>query len=76
MNEKRTPAGIERAIAALGNQTVLATRLGVTQQAISSWRRRGWVPTMRADEIAQISGVPARDLLNPRLAQMLAPKVA
>lgn len=68
--------GIEQAIEKVGNQTVLATKLGVTQQAVSSWRRRGWVPTMRADEVSQISGVPARELMNPRLVRMLESKVA
>lgn len=54
----------------------LARRLGVTQQAVSSWLRRGWAPTNRADEIQQLVGVPARELLNPRLVKMLGSKVA
>jgi hypothetical protein len=59
-----------------GGQVWLAHRLGVTQQAVSLWSRRGWVPTNRADEIQQLTGVPARELMNPRLVKMLADKVA
>lgn len=57
-------------------QAALAHRMKVSQQAVSSWVRRGWVPTKRADEIEQLTGVPARELLDPRVVKMLAGKVA
>lgn len=85
-NSVPAPTGIEKAVkraaeldgrrTSWGGQSWLAHRLGVTQQAISTWLRRGWVPTNRADEIQQLTGVPARDLLNPRLVRMLTEKVA
>lgn len=53
----------------------LAKKLGVTQQAISVWLCRGYVPTNRADEIEQLTGVPARELLNPRLVKMLGERI-
>jgi transcriptional regulator with XRE-family HTH domain len=54
----------------LSKQEALAHRLGVSQQAISSWARRGWAPLKRCDEISQITGVPARDLMDPRVRKM------
>lgn len=60
--------GIAEAVALAGNQTRLAERLGVTQQAISGWLRRGWVPLRRAQEIEAVTGVARARLINPRIA--------
>lgn len=74
MQQSKTTNGVQRAIAAVGGQVKVGEKLGVTQQAVSSWVRRGFVPLMRADELAQISGVPARELMNPRVVRMVEPK--
>lgn len=57
--------------AVLSRQAALAHRLGVTQQAISAWELRGWAPTKRCDEISQLTGVPARELMDPRVRAMV-----
>ena len=66
-----TKCGIAAAIAAVGTQAELAMKLGVTQQAVSEWERRGFAPSKRCDEISRLSGVPERDLMNPRLRKIL-----
>lgn len=63
--------GIDRAIRAAGSQTKLADRLGCTQQAISAWQKRGWVPLLRGIEIESIYGIDRRLLVNPRIAELV-----
>jgi DNA-binding XRE family transcriptional regulator len=54
----------------LSKQAALGHKLGVTQQAISLWERRGWAPLKRCDEISQLTGVPSRELMDPRVRAM------
>lgn len=63
--------GIAEAVAVAGNQTKLAEKLGVKQQAVSQWLRRGWVPLRRAQEIEAVTGVPRVRLINPRIADLV-----
>lgn len=71
--------GIERAILAAGTQAALAVQLSSrfpevphpSQQALSLWRRQGYVPKDRAREIAAITGVPFQTLLSPALRELL-----
>jgi DNA-binding transcriptional regulator YdaS (Cro superfamily) len=62
---------VEAVVAAAGNQSNLASSLGVTQQAVSKWLRRGWVPLARAAEIEHLFGIPRKQLINPRLVDLL-----
>ena len=55
--------GIGRAIIAIGGQSELARQLGVTQQAINQWYRRGLVPTGRAADVHKLTGVPISELI-------------
>ena len=66
-----THAGVENAITVAGSQVKLAQVLGVTQQAVSRWRLRGWVPLRRAQEIEAQLGVPRITLINPRIADLV-----
>lgn len=51
----------------LTRQAALARHLGVKQQAISAWVRRGWAPMKRVQQISSVTGVPARELMDPRV---------
>jgi len=72
--------GIQRAVLAAGGQRALAERLRSTidgydcpsQQAISLWVRRGYVPNSRVAEIAAATGIDPQSLLAPELRQALA----
>jgi transcriptional regulator with XRE-family HTH domain len=71
MNHQNPPSGIADALTQAGNQAQLAERLGVSQQAISIWLRRGWVPVRRALEIEAQFGIPRSRLISPRLADLV-----
>jgi DNA-binding transcriptional regulator YdaS (Cro superfamily) len=66
-----TPTGIADALTKAGNQEKLADQLGVSQQAVSIWLRRGWVPVRRALEIEAQFGIPRSRLISPRLADLV-----
>lgn len=57
----KNPA-LERALGLLGSDSSLAAGLGVTRQAVSNWRRQGWIPEKHLEIITKITGVPADDL--------------
>lgn len=68
--------GIELACYAAGGQAKLADLLGCSQQNVSMWRRRGWVPVDRVVEIEQATGVDRKLLINPKLVNLLTPPEA
>lgn len=55
----------------LTRQAALAERLKVTQQAVSSWERRGWAPMKRVAEISKLTGVPMRELMPPTVRELV-----
>jgi DNA-binding transcriptional regulator YdaS (Cro superfamily) len=63
-------SGIERAVEVQGSQAALAAALGRTQQAVSLWIQQGYAPAGLVPRIAELTGVAARDLLDPKLAQL------
>ena len=63
--------GIAEAVCLAGSQEKLAEQLGVTQQAVSKWMRRKWVPLRRAQEIEALLGVPRARLINPRIRDLV-----
>lgn len=64
-------SGIAEAVVLAGGQTKLAQQLGVSQQAVSKWERRGYVPAHRVLEIETQYGIPRERLIEPRLADLL-----
>lgn len=68
---KETLTGIEKAIIAAKGQKHLAEKLGVSQQAISFFKSRGYVSPLRAQEIECIYGVNRFELINPKTARAL-----
>lgn len=66
-----TMSGIEQAVKAAGSQVKLAAMLGTTQQNVSSWCRRGYVPPKMAVSIELATGVSRSTLVDPKLAALL-----
>lgn len=64
-------SGIEAAIAAAGKQQLLAEAIGVSQQAVSRWRRRGYVPVCHVVQIETQFGVPRTSLVSPKVLGIL-----
>jgi len=62
--------GIEEAIRIAGGQSAMADAEGVTQQAVSGWRKQGYAPRKRAEGIAERTGVPVDRLVDPRIAKL------
>jgi transposase-like protein len=65
-------APLRRAVEYAGGVTQLARTLGVSQQAVHKWLRRGWVSPDRAAELCGLYGIPAAELLRPELRRLLA----
>jgi len=58
---------LDQAIEKAGGRVPLAKALGVTRQAVYSWRKQGWVPVPRAIEIEDKFGVGRMRLIKPEL---------
>lgn len=59
---------LQRAIDAAGGVKQFARDYGVTHQAVYLWRKKGAVPLDRAVAIERRQGVPAMNIVDPRLA--------
>ena len=66
-NQLSVSTGIAEALQKAGGQARLAWCLGVTQQSISIWLKRGYVPLLRAREIEMIYGVARQRLVSPKV---------
>ena len=75
--ESKEPAlsGIQRAVSEGGGLTPFAARLGVTYQVVQHWLKQGYAPSRYAVEIEATTGVPRRELINPRLADLLVSRL-
>lgn len=63
--------GIREVVLIAGGQAALARQLGVSQQAVSKWVRRGFVPVDRVVEIEAQFGVPRHRLIEPKLRDLV-----
>lgn len=68
-------SGVEQAIDKAGGGTkgkqAIAELLGVTEQAINNFSRKGWFPLERARQVADVYGLPLADLVRPDIRQAL-----
>jgi hypothetical protein len=65
--------GVQKAIKEAGGQVSLAHQLGVSQQAISIWKRQGFVPISRIVEIEAQYGVPRAELVSQEIVNIVDP---
>jgi len=63
--------GIERAIEAAGGEAALGELLGVSQQAVSKMKRRGFVPLHRVGQIVAAFRIAREDLIDPAIREAL-----
>lgn len=63
---EQSTTGIADVIISAGGQGCLARRIGVSQQAVSGWVKRGWVPTTHIVKIEEMFGVSRARLINPK----------
>ena len=71
MAKRKELSGIERAVGEAGSQASLAKRLGVSRQAVRRWVIDGHVPLGRSVEIETEFGIPRRELLERKLADLM-----
>lgn len=67
--------GIQEACDKMGGQKFLAAALGVTQQGVSDWVKRGCAPSYRIQAIVELTGVDPKRLADPSLLQALGESV-
>jgi DNA-binding transcriptional regulator YdaS (Cro superfamily) len=63
--------GIAEAVDAAGSQKKLGDALGVTQQSVSLWLTKGYVPNEHIVSIEAQFGVARTRLIDPRLAALV-----
>ncbi len=68
--EKRV-AAIDEAIKRGGGIVAFSKAMGVTHQAVYSWRNRGWAPLERSLAIEAIFGIDRYETMEPNTARVL-----
>jgi len=63
--------GVQRAVDIMGSHAKLGDPLGISRQAVAQWALQGYVPWERVAEVHTLTGVPKRDLIDPRLRDLL-----
>lgn len=68
--------GLDKAVALAGSQKQLASKLDISQQAISEWVAKGHTPLGRIDDVLNAVDpgcihIKPRDLLDPTLVAMV-----
>ena len=83
MKETNTPSAAEArhvfdaVVACVGSQAALAVRLGVTQQAVSWWRKSGVIPEKYCADIERLTANQiSRQMLRPHDWGRIWPELA
>ena len=68
--------GLDKAVSLAGSQKELASKLDISQQAISEWVTKGYAPVSRVDDVLNAvdpgcKHLKPRDLLDPDLVAMI-----
>ena len=76
MAQDMNKTGVDKAVGLAGSQAQLALSVGVSQQAISEWVSRGFLPVGRIDDVLNAvdpgcKHIKPRDLLDPELIAMM-----
>jgi hypothetical protein len=76
LQEIKTETGLDRAIGLAGSQAKLALSIGTSQQAVSEWVARGFLPVGRIDDVLNAvdpgcKHIKPRDLLDPELIELM-----
>lgn len=72
-----SPSVFDAVVACVGSQAALASRLGVTQQAVSWWRKSGVFPEKYCADIERITaGRVSRQMLRPSDWARIWPELA
>lgn len=75
MSKEQRIEAIEIAIDRGGGIVRFAKALGVTHQAVYSWKKRGWAPADRATKMEALFGVPRTATVDPRLIEWMHPQI-
>lgn len=72
MSKEQRIQAIETAVDRGGGIVRFAKALGVTHQAVYSWKKRGWAPADKALIMETLFSVPRADTMDPRLVAVFA----
>ncbi len=64
-------SGLARAVQFAGGVAAFSQTLGVSHQAVYQWLRRGWLTPKRAEQVSELYGVPAAELLDPEITKLV-----
>lgn len=63
--------GVEKIIKSAGSEAALGDVMGVTQQAVSKWKRQGFLPPGRVEQALRLFRVERRELIDPKLLELV-----
>ncbi len=66
-----TSTGIYRAQAVAGGVAKLAKLMGVSRQYAYAALQKGYLPPERAKQVSQLTGIPTRELIDPKLVKLV-----